>query len=79
MLLMQILLCDTDPGLDLTVSGTVLLVGVVAMQGNGDLGVPGVLMVGVVGVGDMGLEPISGPPSRHPGVLPAPSLLPAFW
>lgn len=77
--LMQIVLHNTDPGLDLTVSGTVLLVGVVAMQGNGDLGVPGVLMVGVVGVGDMGLVPVSGPPSRHPGVLPAPSLLPAFW
>lgn len=71
-------LCYTDPGLDLTVSGTPLFVGVVVMQGKGDFGVPGVFMVGVVGVGDMGLEPISWPPSRHPGVLLPPSLLPDF-
>lgn len=62
----------------MTVSGTPLFVGVVAMQGKGDLGVPGVFMVGVVGVGDMGLEPISCPASRHPEVLLAPSLLPDF-
>lgn len=49
----------TDPGLDLTGSGAALLVGVVATQGNGDLGVPGVFKVGVVGTGDMGLEPTS--------------------
>lgn len=68
----------TDPALDLTGSGTALLVGVVAMQGSGDLGVPGVFKVGVVGMGDMGLEPTSSPPSRHPGVLLPPSLLPGF-
>lgn len=71
-------MCQTDPGLDLTASGTPLFVGVVAMQGKGDLGVPGVFVVGVVGVGDIGLEAVSCPASRHPGVLLAPSLLPDF-
>lgn len=64
------------PGLVLIVSGTPVFVGVEAVQGKGDFGVPGVFVVGVVGVGDMGLEPISCPASRHPGVLPPPSLLP---
>lgn len=71
-------MCHTDPGLDLIVSGTPAFVGVVTVQGMGDLGVPGVVMVGVVGVGDMGLEPMSCPTSRHPGVLLPPSLLPDF-
>lgn len=48
------------------------------MQGKGDIGVPGVLGVGVVEVGDMGMEPTSCPASRHPGVLLPPSLLPDF-
>lgn len=64
------------PGLVFIVSGTPVFVGVVAVQGKGDLGVPGVFGVGVEGVGDIGLEPISCPASRHPGVLPTPSLLP---
>lgn len=38
--------------------------GVVAMlYGKGDFGVPGVVTVGVVGVGDMGLQAGSWPPS----------------
>lgn len=53
--------------------------GVVAAQGKGDKGVPGVFGVSVVGVGDMGLEPTSCPGSRHPGILLPPSLLPDFW
>lgn len=73
----QQIFCHTDPGLLLIVSGTPVFVGVVAVQGKGDLGVPGVFGVGVVGVGDMGLEHKSCPASRHPGVLP-PSLLPDF-
>ena len=68
----------SDPGLVFIVSGTTVFVGVVAAQGKGDLGVPGVFGVGVVGVGDMGLEPISCPASQHPGVLLLPSLLPGF-
>lgn len=55
---------NTYPGLDLTVSGRPLFVGVVAMvYGRGDLGVPGVVTAGVVGIGDMGLQTISCPPS----------------
>lgn len=66
------------PGLDLTVSGRPLFVGVVVMvYGRGDLGFPGVVTVGVVGAGDMGLQVTSGTPS-HPGALLAPSLLPDF-
>lgn len=58
------MLSHTYPGLDLTVSGRPLFVGVVAIvYGKGDLGVPGVVTVGVVGVGDMGLQVISCPPS----------------
>lgn len=62
----------------LIVSGAPVFVGVEAVQGKGDFGVPGVFGVGVVGVGDMGLEITSCPASRHPGVLPPPSLLPDF-
>lgn len=59
-----IVLAHTYPGLDLTVSGRPLFVGVVAMvYGKGDLGVPGVVTAGVVRVGDMGLQAGSWPPS----------------
>jgi len=68
----------TDPVLVLIASGTPVFVGVVAGQVKGDLGVPGVLRVGVEEVGDMGMETASCPASRLPGVLPPPSLLPDF-
>lgn len=70
---------ETHPGLDLIASGTVVLVGVVTVQGKGDFGVPGVFGVGVECVGDMGLEPISCPASIDPAVLAPPSLLPDFY
>lgn len=60
-------------------SGTPVFVGVVAERGRGDLGVPGVFGVGVVGTGDMELQPRSSPASRDPGVLLLPSLLPDFY
>lgn len=73
-------LCCTDPGLVLTVSGTPVLVGVLAGEAKGDVGVtPGLLRVAVVGVGDMGWPPTSCAASREPGVLPPPSLLPDFY
>lgn len=61
----------------MTESGIPAFVGVVATGVRGDLGVPGVLVVGVVGVGDMG--PPTSLASRPPGVLPPPSLLPDFY
>lgn len=71
-------LSNAYPGLDLTASGRPLFVGVlVRVYGRGDLGVPGVVTVGVVGAGDMGLQVTSCTPS-HPGALLAPSLFPDF-
>lgn len=68
----------TDPGVDFSESGTPVFVGVVVGQGMGDFGVPGVFGAGVVKLGDVELEVISEATSRHPGVLPPPSLLPDF-
>lgn len=67
-----------DPDLDLIASGTPVFVGVVVVQGKGDLGVPSEFGVGVVGTGEMGLGPISCTTSRHPGALLSPSLFPDF-
>lgn len=72
------LLHRADPGLVLTASGTPVFVGVEAVKGRGDLGVPGVFGVRVAEMGDMGLELTSCPGSTLPGVFPPPSLLPDF-
>lgn len=51
----------------------------VAERGSGDFGVPGVFGVGVVGTGDIELQPRSRPASTDPGILLLPSLLPDFY